>query len=478
MRLLDKIQKTIKLDGWSKFVGKLKANCHPMHPDHITIKKFLAILNSLSLTIHKEEIDDLIECFNLKEEGIPNEINIKPIFDFGKTKAINKVYKTIDLEQREDEEALKQINQRLMPLSEEELLKILSKQPHTKDLWREVRKYDIDSNGFLTLNELNSVFTQVYPDLEGKSLFKVFRPFGSIQNKNLIDYKKFREYLEQQLAAYLTPKDLGKIDSNTLSRNNELKESHTFAKANLPLSPREITSPSMRRMEQIKEDILRAAEGSPINQANKHLAQRHEDIQSPIILSKKKTLEALVSPRASKHKLPKLNQEVLGGSKSKLIKGGNRALSPDNMSVATKFSQYSTFSTPFFNSTNIAIKQKLAYEWKNIYRTLNSIDLTSSGFVTKKEFVDALQKHNVFLTRDEVSKLLKKYSKDGDINYLRISTELGLHKSSYDYMRSSQKYLKNSSILKSIHNGFNDTKSQYAGMLKGALTDRSRQGIA
>ena len=66
----------------------------------------------------------------------------------------------------------------------------------------------------------------------------------------------------------------------------------------------------------------------------------------------------------------------------------------------------------------------------------------------------------VFLSRDEYTKLYKKYSKDGEINYYRISTDLGLHKNSYDYMRSSNKYLKNATILKSIHGGFNDSKSQ------------------
>lgn len=50
--------------------------------------------------------------------------------------------------------------------------------------------------------------------------------------------------------------------------------------------------------------------------------------------------------------------------------------------------------------------------------------------------------------------------------------ELGLHKSSYDYMRSSNKYLKNASVLKSIHKGLNDTKSQYGDIVKGNLTER------
>lgn len=32
------------------------------------------------------------------------------------------------------------------------------------------------------------------------------------------------------------------------------------------------------------------------------------------------------------------------------------------------------------------VKQRLAYEWKNIYRTLNSIDINSEGKVSSQEF--------------------------------------------------------------------------------------------
>ena len=86
-----------------------------------------------------------------------------------------------------------------------------------------------------------------------------------------------------------------------------------------------------------------------------------------------------------------------------------------------------------------------------------------------------MDKNGVFLTRDELAKLIKKYSKNGEVNYSRISTELGLHKNSFDYMRSSQKYLKNASMLKSIQGGINDSKSQFGDFIKGAQTDRNHR---
>lgn len=473
LRLLSTIQKEINLDNWKSFIEKLKKSCQSSNTDQISIDKFFKILDQFNVKISQQEKDDLIECFHLKDEGNQNEINIKPIFEFNKIKAVNRVYKTIDLEQREDEEELSLIQQRLMPISEEDLLRILSKQPSTKDLWKQVRKCDIDNNGFLTLPELNTIFTQVYTDLEGKSLFKIFRPFTSIQNKTLVDYKKLREYLEERLSAYLIPKDIEDKIGGELSRNQNIRESQTFSKAQLTLSPRQVKSPSMRRMEQIKDEILKAAESSPLIQANKNLAQRHQAVKAlPMDIPKKGTLEALISPRGSQNYLPKLENNDLNRNRT-LGGTGKRVMSPDRASMGSKFSQYSTFSSPFFNKSTQAVKQKLEYEWKNVYRSLNTIDLNSSGFVTKKEFINCIQKHGVFLTRDEISKLLKKFSLNGDVNYVRISNELGLHKNSYDYMKSSQKYLKNATILKSIHQGVNDTKSQYSDFVKHAQTDRN-----
>ena len=364
-----------------------------------------------------------------------------------------------------------------MPISEEDLLKILIKQPNMKHLWKEVKKFDIDSNGFLTLSELNSIFFQSYPDLEGKSLFKVFRPFSSIQNKSLVDYKRLKEYLTNRIAAYVSPNALEKTQTMIKQQNqNEEEIENTGNSENLKhkidVSPRAHRSPSMKRMEQIKDEILKAAQTSPLLHTNGSLAHKYDTIQAPEINIERKTaLEALVSPRTNKQILPKIGSSNF--HKNMLRKTSERMFSPERMSIGTKFSQYSTFSTPFFSKANDAIKQKLEYEWKNIYRSLNAIDLNSSGLVTKKEFANCVNKNGVFLTNDELAKLLKKFSQNGDVNYVRISNELGLHRTSYNYMKSNSKYLKTASILKSMHKGLNDNSSQYGEMLKAAKTDRN-----
>jgi len=470
LRLVSKIQNELGRENWSSFVSDLKNGCDSVYQYQITIKNFFKIIKKYNINVNQDDRNELIECFHLKDEGNVKEINVRPIFDFGKTKAINKIYKTIDLEQREDDEELSINQKKLMIISEDDFFKILTQKPAMLDFWKNIRKQDADSNGFLTLTELSSTFQLFYPKLKGKSLFKIFKPFTSIQNKQLVDYKKFKDYIDDRMVAYTSQFVMKSPSKSEISRNNYIRESHTTNHKNLPTLARDIKSPSMLRMEQMKEDILRAADSSPLLKASKHLSKPHNDISSPKLDIKKRTaLDGLISPRSSRVSIQRgKNQQRYNQN---LITGGKRVLSPDGISGKSKFSQYSTFSASFFPKSNDALKQKLEYEWKNIFRSLSSIDINSSGFVTKKEFTTCIEKNGVYLTRDELAKLIKAYSHNGEVNYVKISTELGLHKNSFDYMRSSLKYLKNASLLKSIQ-GINDSKSQLGEFMKGAKTDR------
>lgn len=117
------------------------------------------------------------------------------------------------------------------------------------------------------------------------------------------------------------------------------------------------------------------------------------------------------------------------------------------------------------------LKNKLSYEWKNIYRSLNTVDLNSSGLVTKKEFDTCVHKHGAFLSRDELSRIQKRFNQNGDINYYRLSVELGLHKPSYDHIKPHSKHIKSISKLRS-KNGLTDTYSQLGDIVRAARTER------
>lgn len=101
------------------------------------------------------------------------------------------------------------------------------------------------------------------------------------------------------------------------------------------------------------------------------------------------------------------------------------------------------------------VKQRLAYEWKNIYRTLTSIDMNNNGKVSSHEFQAAVSKNRVYMTREEFKKIQTLFGEDSGevINYNQLSSSLGLHKNSMDFMQGSKaKNLKMAAQkLKALH---------------------------
>jgi len=61
-------------------------------------------------------------------------------------------------------------------------------------IWRSIKKIDKDSNGFVTVDELEEIFKEWFPiELEGKTCYHYFKKFGSVQNRALINYKKIKD---------------------------------------------------------------------------------------------------------------------------------------------------------------------------------------------------------------------------------------------------------------------------------------------
>ncbi len=98
------------------------------------------------------------------------------------------------------------------------------------------------------------------------------------------------------------------------------------------------------------------------------------------------------------------------------------------------------------NSTEKIIQQKLAYEWKNVYRNLVAADENDSGCIDILDFDKQCLKFQVSFTKEELRRIAKSFSVDPNsddidndynrivINYKRLSYFLGLHKSSFNYI--------------------------------------------
>lgn len=89
---------------------------------------------------------------------------------------------------------------KLESITEDFLIQVLTRDNKLASIVRDIKKIDKDNNGYVLINELNKIFKTYYQrELEGKTLNKVLRPYSSIQNKQLIDYKKFNLQLLQKL---------------------------------------------------------------------------------------------------------------------------------------------------------------------------------------------------------------------------------------------------------------------------------------
>jgi Ca2+-binding EF-hand superfamily protein len=68
---------------------------------------------------------------------------------------------------------------------------------------RSIKQIDRDGNGYVTSTELDDILKLTFPEeLTNKRLKPIFKDFASIQNRILIDYKKFRDRLLSQIAKY------------------------------------------------------------------------------------------------------------------------------------------------------------------------------------------------------------------------------------------------------------------------------------
>lgn len=64
------------------------------------------------------------------------------------------------------------------------------------NIMRTIKSIDRDNNGYVTSTELDDILKLTFPtELDNKRLKPIFREFESLQNKILIDYKRFRDKL-------------------------------------------------------------------------------------------------------------------------------------------------------------------------------------------------------------------------------------------------------------------------------------------
>lgn len=121
---------------------------------------------------------------------------------------INSMFDKVDLSEDNEEEMgdfsgytgiVKRGYAKLEDYPYEEFMKLVMENNKLPIILKSIRDIDQDNNGYVTTTELEDIIKVHYKQLENKNLKKMFRPFASIQNRILIDYKKFKKDLVDKL---------------------------------------------------------------------------------------------------------------------------------------------------------------------------------------------------------------------------------------------------------------------------------------
>ena len=121
-----------------------------------------------------------------------------------------KLYQKVDVHENDGEDdpidqpgytgQFYRVKKALIPISEDELVQIISRNNKITEVMRTIKEIDKQHNGFITTTELDDILKIYYKEeLENRDLKLIMKKYASIQNRVLLDYKKFRESIVKQL---------------------------------------------------------------------------------------------------------------------------------------------------------------------------------------------------------------------------------------------------------------------------------------
>ena len=81
------------------------------------------------------------------------------------------------------------------------MIRVIASDNKMEEVMRVVGQIDKDHNGYVTATELDDILKLNYPDeFRDKLLAPVIKKFSSVQNRILIDYKGFRDWVKIEVA--------------------------------------------------------------------------------------------------------------------------------------------------------------------------------------------------------------------------------------------------------------------------------------
>jgi hypothetical protein len=193
-------------EKWPLFYDKIKQNTSG-EDDQILLDEFEKICEEFNINI-SESKGLFFDAFPGRIEEDRKYIEMTHLNELVQANKINNMFDKVDLSEDNEEEMgdfsgytgiVKRGYVKLEDYSYKEFMKLIQQDNRLPIILRSIRDIDQDNNGYVTTTELEDIIKVHYKQLENKNLKKMFRPFASIQNRILIDYKKFKKDLVDRL---------------------------------------------------------------------------------------------------------------------------------------------------------------------------------------------------------------------------------------------------------------------------------------
>lgn len=137
----------------------------------------------------------------------------------------------------------------LEPITDAEFISHFVKENRMKDIQQMIRSIDRDRNGYVTQTELDDIVKEVYPELRNKDLKRIIKPFCSVSNKILVDYGRFKSFvndliqsitkdnnqtqIERMVAAGKSSKDINAAAGSVVQVKNLFRQRRSTDKSKL-----------------------------------------------------------------------------------------------------------------------------------------------------------------------------------------------------------------------------------------------------
>lgn len=156
-------------------------------------------------------------------------INVSGVYSASQEVKNREAYDKLQVEEFTEDDAIdaagytgnfrREVNKNAVQISEREFVAIFEKNNKLDTLMEMIREIDRDHNGYVTSTEMEDMLKIIYPvDLANKNFRNLLKPYCSSANKILLDYKLFREFIQNGLRGEF--KDHGaKLKPNLLKNN-------------------------------------------------------------------------------------------------------------------------------------------------------------------------------------------------------------------------------------------------------------------